>query len=214
MGIIFDIIVVAIIALNIFVCYKKGLVKLAVGLIAVLAAIVLSIVLYKPISNAIIKNTDIDEKIENVIIENFSAETNGNEEVRYVGIIDYLEKYVDDAVNKTQNEIVYETAGTMAVRCINIAVILIIFLITRVALIALTFISDVITSLPILKQFNEVGGIIYGIVKALLIVYVILAIVFFVVYRTGNTAVSEAISGSYITKFFYEHNLILNIVFK
>ena len=67
---------------------------------------------------------------------------------------------------------------------------------------------------PILKQFNEVGGIIYGIVKALLIVYVILAIVFFVVYITGNTAVSEAISGSYITKFFYEHNLILNIVFK
>lgn len=214
MGIIFDIIVVAIIALNIFVCYKKGLVKLAVGLIAVLAAIVLSIVLYKPISNAIIKKTDIDEKIENVIIENFSAETNGNEEVRYVGIIDYLEKYVDDAVNKTQNEIVYETAGTMAVRFINIAVILIIFLIIRVALIALTFISDVITSLPILKQFNEVGGILYGIVKALLIVYVILAIVFFVVYITGNTAVSEAISGSYITKFFYEHNLILNIIFK
>ena len=134
--------------------------------------------------------------------------------VRYVGIIDYLEKYVDDAVNKTQNEIVYETAGTMAVRFINIAVILIIFLIIRVALIALTFISDVITSLPILKQFNEVGGILYGIVKALLIVYVILAIVFFVVYITGNTAVSEAISGSYITKFFYEHNLILNIIFK
>ena len=214
MGIVFDIIIVAIIALNIFVCYKKGLVKLAVGLIAVLAAVVLSIVLYKPISNAIIKNTDIDEKIENVIIDNFSAETNGNAEVRYVGIIDYLEKYVDDAVNKTQNEIVYETAGTMAVRFINIAVILIIFLITRIVLLALTFISDIITSLPILKQFNEVGGILYGIIKALLIVYVVLAIAFFVVYITGNTAVSEAISGSYITKFFYEHNLILNILFK
>ena len=214
MGIIFDIIIVAIIALNVFVCYKKGLVKLAVGLIAVLAAVILSIVLYKPISNAIIKNTDLDEKIENVIIENFSAKTNENEEVRYVGIIDYLEKYVDDAENKTQNEIVYETAGTMAVRFINIVAILIIFLITRVILLALTFISDIITSLPILKQFNEVGGILYGIVKALLIVYVILAIAFFVVYITGNTAVSEAISGSYITKFFYEHNLILNILLK
>lgn len=214
MGIIFDIIIVAIIALNIFLCYKKGLVKLAVGLIAVLAAIILSIVLYKPISNAIIKNTDIDEKIENIIIENFSAETNENEEVRYVGIIDYLEKYVDDAVNKTQNEIVYETAGTMAVRFINIAVILIIFLVTRIILLLLTFISDMITSLPILKQFNEIGGILYGVVKALLIIYVILAIIFFVVYITGNTTISEAISGSYITKFFYEHNLILKIIFK
>lgn len=214
MGVILDIIIIVIIALNIFLCYKKGLVKLAVGLIAVLAAVILSIVLYKPISNAIIKNTDIDEKIENVIIENFSAETNGNAEVRYVGIIDYLEKYVDDAVTKTQNEIVYETAGTMAVRFINIAVILMIFLVTRVALLVLTFVSDMITSLPILKQFNEVGGILYGIVKALLIVYVILAIAFFIVYITGNTTISEAISNSYITKFFYEHNLILKILFK
>ena len=214
MGIILDVIIIAIIALNIFLCYRKGLVKLAVGLIAVLAAVILSIVLYKPISNAIIKNTDIDEKIENIIIENFSAETNGNEEVRYVGIIDYLEKYVDDAVNKTQNEIVYATAGTMAVRFINIAVILIIFFVTRIVLLLLTFVSDIITSLPILKQFNEVGGILYGIIKALLIVYAILAIAFFIVCVTGNSAISEAISGSFITKFFYEHNLILKFLFK
>lgn len=214
MGIILDVIIIAIIALNIFICYRKGLVKLAVGLIAVLVAIVLSLILYKPISNTIIKNTEIDEKIEKIIIENFSAETDGNTEVRYVGIIDYLEKYVDDAVNKTQNEIVYATAGTMAVRFINIAVILLIFLVTRIALIVLTFVSDMITSLPILKQFNEVGGILYGIVKALLVIYVILAIVFFIVYITGNTKISEIISNTYITKFFYEHNLLLNILFK
>ena len=45
MGIIFDIIIVAIFVLNIFVCYKKGLVKLAVGLIAVLASIILALIL-------------------------------------------------------------------------------------------------------------------------------------------------------------------------
>lgn len=213
MGIILDVIIVAIIALNIFICYRKGLVKLAVGLIAVLAAVILSLILYKSISNAIIENTEIDEKIENAIIENFSAETNENAEVRYIGIIDYLEKYVDDAVNKTQNEIVYETAGTMAVRIVNVAVILIIFLIVRVVLLMLTFISDMITSLPILKQFNEVGGVIYGAVKALLIIYALLTIVFFVVYATGNTTISEAIASSFITKFFYDHNLLLNILF-
>ena len=90
MGIILDVIIVAIVVLNIFICYKKGLVKLAVGLIAVLAAIILALILYKPVSNIIIKNTDIDEKIENAIINNFSADTNGNGEVRYLGILDYL----------------------------------------------------------------------------------------------------------------------------
>lgn len=214
MGIILDIIIMAIIALNIFLCYRKGLVKLAVGLIAVLTAVVLSLILYKPISNAIIENTEIDEKIENIIVENFSAETNEGAEVRYVGIIDYLEKYVDDAINKTQNEIVYATSKTMAVRIINIAVILIIFAVTRILLMVLTFVSDMITSLPILKQFNDVGGILYGGIKAVLIIYVILAIAFFVVYLSGNTTISEAISSSFITKFFYNHNLILNILFR
>ena len=213
MGIILDVIIVAIVVLNIFICYKKGLVKLAVGLIAVLAAIILALILYKPVSNIIIKNTDIDEKIENAIINNFSADTHGNGEVRYVGILDYLEKYVDDAINKTQNEIVYETAGTMAIKIVNTAVLLGIFLIVRIVLQLLTFVSDIITSLPIIKQFNEVGGVLYGIAKAILIIYVILAILFFVIFATENATISNAIADSFITKFLYEHNLLLNILF-
>lgn len=214
MGIILDLIIVAIIASNIFICYKKGLVKLAVGLVAVLAAIILSVILYKPVSNLIIKNTGIDKKIENVIIENFSADTQNGEETRYVGIIDYLEKYANDAVTKTQNEIVYETAGTMAVKITNVIVILAIFIIVRAVLVLLTFVSDAITSLPLIKQFNEVGGVIYGIIKAFLIVYIILAIVFLIVLVSGNSTISDMISSSHITKFFYENNLLLKIIFK
>lgn len=213
MGIILDVIIIAIIALNIFICYKKGLVKLAVGLIAVVAAVILSLILYKPVSNLIIKNTQFDEKIEETIIEQFSSKVEGGGEVRYVGIMNYIEKYVNDAVDKTQNEIVYDTASTMSIKIINIIVLIVIFLVVRIALQLLTFISDLITSLPILKQFNEVGGVLYGIVKALLIIYVILAIVFFVMFATGNEAVSSAIENSFITKFFYNNNLLLNILF-
>lgn len=213
MGIIFDIIIVAIFALNIFVCYKKGLVKLAVGLIAVLVAIILSVILYKPVSNLIIKNTGIDKKIENIIIENFSADTTDSGETKYVGVIDYLEKYAKDTANKTQNEIVYETAGTMAVKITNIVVLLVIFIIIRAILLLLTFISDIITSLPLIKQFNEVGGVVYGIIKGLLIVYVILAIVFLVIMISGKGTLSEIISSSYITKFFYNNNILLNMIF-
>ena len=213
MGIVLDIIIIAIIIANIYICYKKGLVKLAVGLVAVLVAIILSVILYKPVSNLIIENTGIDKKIENAIIENFSADTPNGGEVKYVGVIDYLEKYVDNAINKTQNEIVYESAKTLAVKITNVIVLLAIFFITRIVLILLTFISDVITSLPLIKQFNEVGGVVYGIFKALLIIYIILAIVFFVIFISGNTTISDMISSSYITKFFYEHNILLNIMF-
>lgn len=212
-GIILDIILVAIIALNVYLCYKKGLVNLAVGLIAMVAAIILAVVLYKPVSNLIIEKTELDENIEKAIIEKFSADVPENAEVRYVGVWEYLEKYVDNAVNKTQNEIVYETAGTMAVKIINIGALIGIFLIARVALFVLTFVADAITSLPIIKQLNEVGGILYGLVKSLLIIYVVLAVVFFILSVTANATISDAITSSYITKFFYEHNILLNILF-
>ena len=214
MGIILDIVLIAIIALNVFICYKKGLVKLAVGLIAVVAAIILALVFYKPVSNLIIENTELDENIEKAIINNFTSETQEGQEVRYVSVLDYLQKYVDDAVNKTQTEIVTQTAGMMAVKIINVAVLIGIFLLVRVVLLLLTFISDLITSLPILKQFNDVGGVLYGAIKALLIIYIILTIVFFIMCYTSNSTIADAINSSYVTKFFYEHNLLLNILFK
>ncbi len=212
-GIIFDIILVAIIALNIFICYRKGLVKLAVGLIAVLAAIIISIVLYKPVSNIIIENTEFDEKIENTIIENFSVEVEEQQEETDNGFMKYMEKYVNDSVNKTRNQIVLEASNVIATKVINICAFLGIFIIARLVLILLTFVADIIMSLPILKQFNKAGGIIYGLIKALLIIYVILAIIFFIIYISGNTTLSNAISSSYITKFFYNNNLLLNLIF-
>ena len=215
MGIIFDIIIVAIIALNIYSCYKKGLVNLAVGMIAFIAAVILATILYKPVSNLIIENTNFDETIENAIIEKFSAETPDGQpvDVQYVGIWSYLENYIGETVNEKQNEIVADTAETLAVKVINLVVIIAIYLVVRVALFALTFVADIITSLPILKQIDDVGGILYGVIKAGIIVYVVLAIIFFIIGITANTTISSAIDSSFITKFFYDNNILLNLVF-
>ena len=110
------------------------------------------------------------------------------------------------------NEIVYETANAMSVKIINLIVFIAIFTAVRVILFALTLVADAITSLPILKQLDDVGGILYGLVKALLIIYLVLAIVSLIVSFTASTAISDLITSSYITKFFYENNLILNVL--
>ena len=98
-------------------------------------------------------------------------------------------------------------------KLINICAFIGIFIIARLVLILLTFVADIIMSLPILKQFNKAGGIIYGLIKALLIIYVLLAIIFLIIYVTGNNTLSSAISSSFITKFFYNNNIILNFIF-
>ena len=213
MGIILDIIIVAIVVLNVYLCYRKGLVNLAVGLIAVFAAIILSVLFYKPVTNIIIDNTQFDETIEKTIVENFAPDVPEGAQVGYTGILSYLETEVGNAVNKTQNEVVYESAEAIAIKVINLISFIVIFTVVRIALFALTFVADAITSLPILKQLDDVGGILYGFAKSLLIIYAVLAVVFFIANLTAIPAISDAISGSYITKFFYEHNILLNIIF-
>ena len=54
MSIIFDIAVIAIIALCTFIGYKQGLVKSAIKILSFFIAIIVAVVLYRPISNLII----------------------------------------------------------------------------------------------------------------------------------------------------------------
>ena len=216
MGIILDIILIAIILINVIICYKKGLVKLAVGLVAVFISLVLALMLYKPVSNIIIKNTEIDEKIKESIISTLTTENNESEinDSSDKGMMKYMQSYVDDAINKTKNEIVIESAEVVSNKIINICAFLGVFVVARILAFLLTIIADLIMSLPILKQFNKAGGIVYGIIKALLIIYVILAIIFVLTYITGNTTISEIISKSCITKIFYNNNILLGLIFR
>ena len=205
-GIILDVVIVAIIALSVYSCYKKGLVNLAVGLIAVVAAIVLSVIFYKPVTNLVVENTELDEMIENTLNETFG------EQVRFMGLASYLDTEVQNIANGTENEAEYVVASVMAEKTVSLIVFIAIFTVVRVALFALTFVADAITSLPILKQLDDVGGILYGLVKALLIIYAVLAVVSVIVSFTASTEIADVISSSYVTKFLYDNNVILKIL--
>ncbi len=214
MGIILDIIILVIMTMSIFLGYKKGLIRVAVKLFAFLIALVVAFVFYKPVSNLIIENTQIDQKIKSIIIENGTQELEEKNENDQSNFIDSMQEYVSNAVTQTQNEIVENAAEQISTRVINVAVLIGLFIITRLLLVVLVLISDLITSLPIIKQFNELGGVIYGTIRGLLLIYVVLAIAFFVVSITANNVVVETINNSFITEFMYENNLLLNIIFR
>ena len=214
MGIIIDIILIAIIALSIFLGYKKGLIKVAVKLFAFLIAIIVTLLLYKPVSNLIIEKTEFDENIKNVIIESGTKEIEENNgEIKEDGFMAYMQEYVENTVVETQNDIVTSIAEITSVKAIELITIIGLFILTRVALIILTVISDIITKIPIIKQFNKLGGTLYGILRGLILVYFVLAIAFLIVSATGNNVIISTIDGTIITKFMYTNNLLLNIIF-
>ena len=70
MGIFIDCLIIAVMVLCIFIGYKKGLIKVAIGFVAIIASIIIAIILYKPVANIIIKYTQLDDKISDGIYEN------------------------------------------------------------------------------------------------------------------------------------------------
>ena len=196
MGIVVDLIIVAIILLSTFLAYKKGLIMLAIQLLAVIISIVITVVLYKPISNLIINVTSIDETIQNAILE----EAND--------IMTNKEEKSNQIVETIQNNMLPETARTIAINIIQGAVILILFVISRIVLKFVSGLANLVSKLPIINQFNRLGGSIYGLLRGVLIIYVLLLIVNLSGRISPQNTVYTTVEESYIGKAMNENNIL------
>lgn len=216
MGIIVDLIIIGIILLFIGIGLKKGLAGSLIKLLSFAIALIVAVALYKPVSNAIIKNTQIDENIEQAIIATFGSEENSSEAGKTEmpnNIVENINKEIKNATNEARNQIVENTSKNISNTIINIGSGLGIYIIARFILFIIGIFVNQVTNLPILKQVDKIGGIAYGAIEGIAIVYVILAIIsLFAVVQPENVIV-EGILKSSIGSMLYNNNLILNILF-
>lgn len=206
MGIVVDIIIVAILILCILYGYKKGLIKVATKLLATVIAIVVTLVLYIPISNLIINATSIDESIQNVIYENVSKnittenDDNSNE--------NYLQTIQGQLIEDAKNNILPETSRKLAINIIHIAVMIFLFVALKIGISLIKVLADKISKLPIIKQFDKVGGVVYGILIGFVIIFVSLAIIKIIAGINPHNPISEKVEKSYIGGILYNNNVI------
>lgn len=199
-GLIIDLIVVAFILLCVFYGYKKGLVNVGIRLVSFVIAIVISLILYRPITNLVIKYTPIDETIENTIVKNIdkdaeSQNTSDNSPEKNI-------------LENTKNNLLKQTASSLSYNIIYAGVMILLFLLTRIILVFITALADWIAKLPIIKQFNKAGGILYGIVIGFAIVLVILLVLNFIASSKADSNIKATIDQTIITKILYENNLL------
>ena len=200
MGIIIDIVVFAFILISVLLGYKKGLISLGIHLVAVIVALVIAFILYRPIGNLVINTTSIDESLEQTIqgqIE--SAAESGLGE--------------DNALVKNVGEgLAQETSRSLAINIIYGVTMLILFIILRICLVFINSIANAIAKLPILKQFNKLGRVLYGLLRGIIIVYAVLLVIGLIMTLNPEGALNQTISQTYLTKMMIEHN-IFNLFF-
>lgn len=196
MGLIIDIVIIAIVALSIFLGYKKGLVALSIQLFAFIIAVLITFILYQPVTNFIVNATGIDEAIQNAILEKAND------------IIQEDSEMSNTIVEEVKNDMLPETARTISINIITFVVVILLFLIVKIGLRFVTALANVVTKLPILKQANEVGGIVYGFIRGLLIIYVILLVINISGEISPQNSVYKSINETNLGKIMMEYNAL------
>lgn len=198
MGIIIDLLIIGIIVLSTLLAYKKGLAVLAIKLCAVILSLIVTLILYKPVSNLIINTTNIDETIQNAILEKSTEiiKTENKEDELFTSVLEQA---------KTGE--IAETARDLSIQIINISVIIVLFFLIKIALRFVTVIANKVANLPIINRFNKAGGLIYGLVRGLVIVYLCLLLVGFVGKINKRNYLYESIETSSLGKMMFENNI-------
>lgn len=222
MSIIIDLVILAIIVLCIALGYHKGLTGSLLKIISFVLALVIAFVLFKPVSNFIIDKTNWDENLEQGIHDMIVSEDNKTSDEQTTGeenknmptvMVDYINKTVEEAGNNAKEAIADATARNMAVTIINAGVWIGLFIISRIILLFVKGLANLITKLPVIKQFDKLGGIAYGVLEAIVIVYGILAILSFVSPLVSGTGIISAVQSSYLGSMMYNNNLLLKLIF-
>jgi len=198
-----DLAIIAIIGLITFISYKKGLIKVAFKIASFALAIIIALILYRPISNFIINNTNFADTVEEAVETRLSSSETTKEEKNNI-----LSNYFIKAKTSTISVVSEKISESI----IKISVGLIVFLVSRIILGIFKFSGDLLAKLPIIKQANQIGGFIYGIIKSFIIIYGILAIISLIAPIIDIDSFIKLINSSIIANIMYNHNLIFMLL--
>ena len=157
---ILDLIILAVIILCIIFGYKRGLVEVAFNLISFIIAIVLSFMLYQPVTNYIIDNTEFDENIKSVIVNHINpeeiqeqAEEPEKESNNLPDIVtNYIGKSISEAANTAKNNVTDVVATNLSITAIKIITLILLFIVIRIVLCLLKFLTNMLAKLPVINR--------------------------------------------------------------
>lgn len=217
MGIIIDLTIILVILIYIYIGYKKGLTGSIIKLFSFIIALTLAFILYKPVAGIVINKTQLDEKVRETITKAVIKEDEEENKEKLIEskqqdskITSNLDKKIEKTTKEAKLEIIEKTTNTIVYVLIGI----IVFVIARLILLIVSLFIKGITKLPLIKQIDEFGGIAYGFLEGIIIVYSILAIISLVSVVCKDFSIINHINKSTLGSILYNNNIILKIFFK
>lgn len=220
-GIIMDVIVIAILLATSIRGFYKGVSTILFEFLCTIVAVIFALLIFKPVSHVIIEKTTIDEFFSNGIYDilnnnNFKEgelinpeETNMSDE-----LVQIINKYLSEALNKSADSVFKYVSVKLSHLMVNLLTLIFIIIILRIGLSFFKIIVDILAKLPILEQINHSGGMAIGLIKGLLVIYVLFAIFSAISPIMEQSGILGMIQNSKFASTLYNNNLILRVISK
>lgn len=218
-GILVDLVIISILISNSYWGYRRGLVGVIFKLLVFVVSLIIVFLLYKPVSNSIMDNTEIDEwlsqsireSLDGTILHDGTLMMNTETNVSFA-VLEIIESFVTEALNQSSADPLGYVSLNLAHLMIRIGTMLILLMVSRFFLFFIRFVAELIGNLPFIKMFNKSGGLIYGILKGFVTIYVILAVFSIISPLIEGWGVTSAIQDSTWGSKMYNDNIILDII--
>lgn len=159
------------------------------------------------------------ENIENISndnnVNNIELEENAISEKNILELLEYLPTSfitnfdIDEIKNSAKEEISYKISELI----MNLMSLIVIYVVVKVTLAIAAVVLNGIMQIPVLKQINEILGMVLGAILGFIQIYIAFAVITFVSSICDISNIIEMIKISSFARILFENNLIINLLF-
>lgn len=217
--------VVDLIALLIIVAYAaigffRGFSEFLFQVISLLITIGVVFFAYKPVAN-VVMDTQLDEKIYSVVYENLAntpiaegEEISTENTNMSKGIVSTINGYIAEAKENAEQNVLEFVSNKIAIIVVYAITAIALFVVVQLVLFFIRIALDIMGSLPLLREGNQVLGLVIGVIKGILLVYLLLALASGLSPILSKFGIIDAIESSKVSSILYNNNIIIDIIHK
>lgn len=208
--IIIDIIVIAIYVLAVLYFKSKGFLKASETLISIILTFCL-MPFTLPFFEGVIADspvgTGVYEKVEEAIMT--------SEAGKDIALPDFMQNVLQDKlqdIDATKDNLLKVTAEYVTDLIIKVISVILLFIIIKLGIFVIFKILSIFCNIKLFGFVNSTLGMVMGFVNATIIVYIACALAIIFVPVENYETVKEIMSQTYITGFFYNNNILIDLL--
>ena len=201
-----DIFIVIFVGLLFILGYKKGFIRTFFDTLGVVVSFFLSKELYFHVENFLLKNTKLFVKMYDFFQGMFSESVVNS----FNNIPVELQKFANSIIMAETQDTYTAFIDNISLLTIRTISFLITFLALYAVLLFLSTLIDTIMKLPVLNLTNRILGGLTGILKAVVILYIVFALSTPLIGFMQDKPLMQSILNSESSRIFYDNNILLN----